>query len=140
MIQKDQIETILKINGLDQTSTDEEIRSVLLGAHYDQEESQNAINLFRQKNVTNHTRIDGLHKVFRTDVQLKPDEISALLGIDVDVPKHIARDRKTQHLTSLHLMIITFLSIIIAVLGLFAYMYYMNVGLFHPSMPFFDRL
>ena len=85
MIKRDQIESILKINGVQPTSPDEEIRSVLLSARYSKDEVDTAIMVLRENTKTNKTRVDGLHKVFRSDEALSPEEISQLLGIEIEL-------------------------------------------------------
>jgi len=85
VLQKKQIETILKINGVNPTAPDEEIRSVLLSARYNDDEIDTAIMVLRENVNTKESHVDGLHKVFRTNETLKSQEISSLLGIDVEI-------------------------------------------------------
>jgi len=134
MIKKEQIESILKINGVEPTSPDEEIRSVLLSARYHKEEVDTAIMILRENTRTNKTRVDGLHKVFRTDESLSPEEISQLLGIEIDLSDRVAHTTgKTRNFSKLQFTLVWILSFILALVGLLFYMYVYNLGVFHPS-------
>lgn len=134
MLKRNQIESILKINGVQPTSPDEQIRSVLLSARYSKDEVDTAIMVLRENIVTNKTRVDGLHKVFRSDEALSPEEISQLLGIEIDLSDRVAhRTEKTRDFSKLQYALVWILSFILAIVGLLFYMYVHNLGLFHPS-------
>jgi hypothetical protein len=134
MMKREQIESVLKVNGVEATSPDEHIRSVLLSARYSKDEVDTAIMVLRENVKTNKTRVDGLHKVFRTNEGLRPDEISQLLGIDVDLNERVLYDDvDVKHASRMQNLIIYFLSFALAVLGLAFYMYIYRVGIFHPS-------
>lgn len=132
MISREQVESVLKINGMTPASPDEHIRSVLLSARYNKDEVDTALMVLREDLRTKETRVDGLHKIFRSDEALKPQEISKLLGIEVDASKFV--ERKEQPVTS-HLfvqyLIVTFCSVAIAAFGIVFYMYINQVGLFY---------
>ena len=85
MINRKQVEAILKINGITPASPDDEIRAVLMSARYQEDEIDSAIMVLRQNVKTKEAKVQGLHKVFRSDETLKPSEISALLGIDPEL-------------------------------------------------------
>jgi len=134
MMKREQIESVLKINGVEPTSADEEIRSVLLSARYSKDEVDTAIMVLREDTKTKKTRVDGLHKVFRTDEGLRPDEISQLLGIEVNLNRRVPDDTsELNRMSALQNVIIWVLSALIAVLGLVFYMYIYKVGIFHSS-------
>lgn len=133
MIKRDQIETILKINGVAPTSPDEQIRSVLLSARYSKDEVDTAMMVLRENTKTNKTRVDGLHKVFRTDEALAPEEISQLLGIDIDLSDRVAPTSKVRDFSHLQYILVWVLSFMLALVGLLFYMYIYKVGVFHPS-------
>jgi hypothetical protein len=133
MVNRDQIETILKINGVVPGSPDEKIRSVLLSARYSKDEVDTAIMVLRENTKTNVTRVDGLHKIFRTDEALKPEEISQLLGIDVDISERVTAKSKVRDLSLFQYIIVWSASAVLAVAGLILYMYLHEVGLFHPA-------
>jgi hypothetical protein len=133
MISKKQIESILKINGVNPASPDEEIRSVLLSARYKEDEVDTALMVLRENTKTKKTRVEGLHKVFRTEETLNSEEISQLLGIDVDIPVARQQPAVNQRQTNLQFITIILLSIIITILGTILYMYINQMGLFHQS-------
>ncbi len=138
MFDKKHIESILKINGLANSAPDEEIRSVLLSARFNDDEVQTAMMVLRENVKTNQTRVDGLHKVFRTDQALQPAEISRLLGIDINLETPIERQKSKRRYTLLHVFLLWATSMIIAVTAVMFYMYTLEMGLFHPtSTPVF---
>jgi hypothetical protein len=137
MLQKKDIETILKINGVSPSSPDEEIRSVLLSARYNNDEVDTAIMVLRENVNTHQTRVDGLHKIFRTDEGLKPAEISSLLGIDVQVDEVTVRSNRNRELSLTQQLLIAILALILALTSVGFAMYYYEVGMFHPTASAF---
>lgn len=136
MIDKTHIESLLKVNGLTPTSHDEEIRSVLLSARFNHDEVDAAVMILRENTTTNKTRVDGLHKVFRTDTALSSSEISSLLGIDVDLNHAISSGTRIRQITYFTQSILLFVSIVFAILAMILYMYSLDIGIFHPSSAF----
>ncbi len=133
MTSKNQLEALLKINGVKPDSSTEKIRSVLLSARYKDDEVDTAIMILKEDTKTNKSRVEGLHKVFRTDNTLKPAEISQLLGIDVDIEKEIVPQSKGRTMSLSQKFLVWFASTVIAIAGILIYMYLLNVGVFHPS-------
>jgi len=135
MMKREQIESVLKINGVEPTSPDEAIRSVLLSARYNKDEVDTAIMVLRENTKTNKTRVDGLHKIFRSNEGLQPDEISQLLGIEVNLNQRVESDDSApaRGLSGGQNIIIWVLSFALAILGLAFYMYIYKIGIFHPS-------
>jgi len=133
MISKKQIENILKINGVDTASPEEEIRSVLLSARYKADEVDTALMVLRENTITKKTRVEGLHKVFRTGEALNSKEISKLLGIDINIPSNSNKHTISDNKGNLQFLVIVLLSIIFAILGIILYMYLNNMGLFHQT-------
>lgn len=136
MIDKKHIENILKINGLHPTAKDEEIKSILLSARYNHDEVDAAIMVLRENTVTNQTKVEGLHKIFRSDQMLNSAEISSLLGIDVDLEERVTAGSKARELTTLSQAFLLSFSILLAIAALVIYMYISHVGLFHPTSAF----
>ncbi len=136
MIEKHHIENILKVNGLPPTAPEEEIRSILISSRYNNDEIDTAIMVLKKNTQTKMSHVDGLHKVFRTDMGLKPEEISKLLGIDVTIRPESTKQR-VDPTTSLgyHLIIWT-LSLITAIIAITIYMYIADIGLFHHTSAF----
>lgn len=133
MITRENIEEILKINGVTPTAPDEQIRSILLSARYDDDEIDTAITVLRENRNTKKTRIDGLHRVFRTDEALKPSEITELLGIEMDVTDPVEAHAHQRDLSQTQLMIIWLSAIGIAFVGILLYMYLHQIGPFHAG-------
>ncbi|MCA9357432.1 hypothetical protein H6784_00565 [Candidatus Nomurabacteria bacterium] len=134
MIKRDQIESILKINGVAPSSPDEQIRSVLLSARYSKDEVDTAIMVLRENTKTNQTRVDGLHKVFRSSEALNSEEISQLLGIDVDIDNITSTKVKGRGVYGWQYVVVWVMSVVISVVGILMYMYLYRVGVFHPSV------
>ncbi len=136
MIDPRHVESLLRVNGLAKTAPDEEIRSVLLSARFKEDEVETALMVLRENTLTKQTKVDGLHKVFRTDEALKPDEISRLLGIDVDIRETITVEErnKNRNFTFLQFVILWLTSIILAVSSVLFYMYSHQMGVFHPDV------
>lgn len=133
MINKEQVEKLLKAHGLSATAKDEEIRSVLLSAQYKEDEIDSAVMVLRRNIHTNATRVDGLHKVFRSDDTLNSQEISALLGVDVNLEHHVKAGANARKLDGVAGFLVVVFSIFIAVTLLLVYMHAMQFGIFHPS-------
>jgi len=138
MLQKQDIEKILKINGVSSTAPDEEIRSVLLSARYADDEIDTAIMVLRESTVTHQTRVDGLHKIFRSDQALSPSEISNLLGIDVSV-REVAINKGEREFSSLQILLVITIAFLMAGFGVIGAMYVYELGIFHPSVSLVER-
>lgn len=134
MINREQIESILKINGVSPAAPDEQIRSVLLSARYNKNEVDTAIMVLRENIKTNKTRVDGLHKIFRTDQALKPDEISQLLGIEVDVSEEVIPQSKARKLSTFQYILVWVLAALLAITSVLFYMYIHRIGFFYPGI------
>jgi hypothetical protein len=133
MIDRQKIEALLKIQGIPPTAPEEQIRSVLLSAQYDDDEIRTAITVLRENTTDNRAHVDGLHKIYRTDKGLKPAEITALLGIDVDVSEWQIKNHRQRGVSTAHYFIILGLIILLAFGGLMFAMYLNAAGPFHPS-------
>jgi hypothetical protein len=139
MIQKRDIETILKINGVQPSAPDEEIRSVLLSARYNNDEVDTAMMVLRENNKTHQTRVDGLHKIFHTDEALKPSEISSLLGIEVQLDDFAIQNSRRRDMSFIQTTVVTIVATLLAAAGVAFAMYHYEVGLFHPSASAFGK-
>ena len=134
MIERNHIEKILKINGMSPSEPDDVIRSVLLSARYNDDEIDTALMVLREDTKTKQVRVEGLQKVFRTDNALKPQEISDLLGIDVNLEHYLPPIVQSRTFVTPTLISVWILSLLLAVVGVLLYMHFNNVGIFHPSM------
>ncbi len=140
MFQKKDIETILKINGVNPTAPDEEIQSVLLNARYNNDEVDTAIMVLRENTSTHQTRVEGMHKIFRSDETLKPAEISSLLGINIEVDEVAIQRRCRREPSNYQKVVMTIFTLALGIGGFFLAMYFYKVGLFHPSASAFGSL
>ena len=133
MIDRNHIERILRINGITPSQPDDIIRSVLLSARYNNEEVDTALMVLRENVATKKIRVEGLHKVFRTDESLQPDEISELLGIDVDISRYSPEVVESRQSNLSTFIIIWIASVVIAVVGVLLFMHMNSIGPFHPG-------
>lgn len=135
MIDPRHIESLLKVNGLHKSAPDEQIRSVLLSARFKEDEIETALMVLRENIYTKETKVDGLHKVFRSDQSLSSSEISKLLGIDVDIDAiNVAEAAHRNDIKTWQLMVLWLVSLILALAGIVFYMYSTHTGVFHPMM------
>lgn len=130
MISREHIESILRINGVSSASHDDQIRSVLLSARYNNDEVDTAIMVLRQDVKTRQTRVDGLHKVFHTNDALNSSEISELLGIDVDMSHFKPHRSAASSFNLMQVLMISMSSVLIAASGILLYLYSAHMGPF----------
>lgn len=135
MIEKRNVEAFLKVNGIPPTARDEEIRSILLSARWNNNEVDTALMVLKENVVNNETHVDTLHKVFNSDDRLSSAEITKLLGIDVNLSDHNLADINNKYNQTLnHSALITLvLSIVIAVSSIGYLMYQEKAGVFHNT-------
>jgi hypothetical protein len=140
MLDKQHIENFLRANGVPASAKDEEIRSVLLSARWNENEVDTALMVLKENIQSKETHIDTLHKVFHTDDRLSPADISALLGIEVKLSEDNVNDIKQKRAKQdrFHARIAITLSIVIALCSVGYVMYREQAGLFHPSMTMHD--
>ena len=139
MIEKRNLEAFLRVNGIPPTAKDEEIRSVLLSARWNNNEVDTALMVLKENVKNNETHVDTLHKVFNSDDRLSSAEITKLLGIDVNLSDHNLADiNKAYQQTLNHSAIITLiLSIVIAISSIGYLMYKEQAGVFHDTNKIF---
>ncbi len=133
MLDRNYIEHVLKVNGLTATAQDEEIRSVLISAKWDDNDVETALTVLRENMTTHENRVDTLHNVFMTDQRLSPEAIESLLGIQVDItPSELRtlRDNRSK-LAFWQILVVFILSTILASGSIVFAMYLQNVGPFH---------
>lgn len=135
MLDRKHLERVLKINGVSPTAADEEIRAVLLSAHYRDDEVDMALMVLRENTETKATRVDSLHKLMHTDQTLSAKEISRLLGIEVVVPT-MGRPRQMrpgEHSSLAQRTAVAILSVVVALIGIGLAMYILEFGVFHAT-------
>lgn len=140
MIQREHIEKLLKLNGIETNAKDEEIRSVLISARFDHEEVDTALMVLRENVETKKTRVDGLHKVFRTDKSLSSAEINSLLGINVCLEDRVLVGAKSRTFSTLSGTLVLLLSVFVAFVAVTSYMYMTKTGFFHSTSAFAAKL
>jgi hypothetical protein len=141
MIKRSQIEKILQVNGVSTSSPDDAIRSVLLSARFNKDEVDTAIMVLRENKTTKQVRVDGLHKVFRSDESLQPREILELLGIEVDASAFYNTNTTRNNnstMAGIQYVTIWLLSVFFAVVVVLVFMYLNEVGPFHPTSHAFS--
>ena len=140
MIDKIQVENFLKANGIPPSAKDEEIRSMLLSARWNNNEVDTALMVLKENLKSKATHIDTLHKVFQTDERLSPSEISALLGIDVNITQEDVNEVqvKLERAQKLQVRLALALSVLIAFGGVMFVMYQEKAGVFHQPATVID--
>ncbi len=132
MLQRSQIEEILRINGLSPNAPDEEIKSVLLSAQWNEDDVEAAVLVLRENQKDHSTRFDTLHKVFHTDDTLSPDAVSSLLGIKMNVSNEDVYLHKRRAQSSMGgTLLLLGLSLLVAAIFVLGSMWYLQVGIFY---------
>jgi hypothetical protein len=138
MFERSQVEKLLSLNGVNTEASDEEIKSVLLSARWHKDDIEAAVLVLRENKITHETHVDSLHKVFRSDDRLRPETVSALLGIEMQVmPGDLRTPGKRTSapgLTPRHMMLIAVISLSLSVIFVMAAMWHLEMGLFHQTM------
>ncbi len=135
MLQKREIETMLNINGVSLTAPDSEIRAVFERARYTDSEINVMFMMLRGTAPVLPGEFEDLEKAMRMDKGLKPGQVSALLGIqmDVDVDEFGFRKSSKPKLSIMQMVLIGVLAMTLVGGGLYAAMYYTKIGPFHPT-------
>ena len=133
MIDIQQIETLLRIQGISATSPVEEIRSALFSAQYSASEVESALMVLRENVGDNTSRLEGLHKIYRTDVSLRPKEITALLGVNFELSDSDIKVHRARGLSGAQNFLVLAVALGLALTGVIYAMYVNQAGPFHPS-------
>ena len=135
MIEKQNLEAFLKVNGIPPTAKDEEIRSVLLSARWNNNEVDTALMVLKENIKNSETHVDTLHKVFNSDNRLSAAEISSLLGIDVQLSDEDVNNVNTKRgsIETGHRIVAFVLAILIAVSSVGYLMYKEKAGVFYDG-------
>jgi hypothetical protein len=135
MIDRQHIEHILRVNGIKPTAPEEEIRSVLISAKWEDEEVETALTVLRENPNTKESRVDTLRNVFHSDARLSPEAIEALLGIEVEMSSDELRLRRARRdqVSFLQVMTIIFYATVLAFGSVLVVMYTQKFGPFHPG-------
>ncbi len=137
MFQRDQIEKLLSLNGVHTTASDDEIKSVLFSARWHKDDVEAAMMVLRENKITHETHVDSLHKVFRSDERLRPETVSALLGIEMEVTSDEltgTRGLPRAGLSSGQFMSIALVSLALSVIFVLSSMWFLEMGFFHRTL------
>ena len=140
MIEREQVAKILRLNGIDISAPESEIKSILLSAKWHENDVETALTVLRQDPKSKEESVDTLHKIFRSDERLKPETISALLGVDVNLsPQDVALHRKHAkgQLTAGLMLHILLVSLVLSTIFIFISMWYLEIGMFHQAAASF---
>lgn len=135
MIEKKQIESILKANGIPPTADDEEIRSILISARWDHNDVDTALMVLKENKDSKATHVDTLHRVFHSDDRLSPADISSLLGVKVSLgdEQMVDIEEKRRKIERTQTLVSVTLALSIVLLGLAYLMYVEQAGVFHAN-------
>ncbi len=139
MIDRNHIETLLRIHGVSPTAPEDDIRALLRSAQYNSDEIETAIGLLHNISTELTSRVEGLHKIYRTDTGLAPREVSALLGIDIDISEVEIRNHRRRGLSGGQNFLVLALAVSLAFSAVLYAMYEHETGPFHPSAQFTSR-
>lgn len=137
MIDKASLEQFLRINGISPTASDQEIKSVLLSARWENDDVDTAMLVLRENTATHESSVDSVHKVFRSDERLTPESVSKLLGISMDATDILSAyslDTKYVHLPTIMILIVSFLTFALAMAFVAGSMWMLKVGPFHQTV------
>jgi hypothetical protein len=137
MFQRDHVEKLLRLNGVASTSSDEEIKSILISAQWHKDDVEAAVLVLRENKVDHQTHVDSIHKVFRSDERLRPETISSLLGIDMEITSNdisLSRKRNSGAMTPIQVMQIVIISLVLSLIFVFTAMWYLRMGMFHHTL------
>ena len=137
MIEKRQIEELLRVNGVHTKAPTDEIKSVLISARWNKNDVETALLVLREDSKSHVTKVDTLHKVFTSDEKLPPELISSLLGVDIDLSylNVTSKSHRAGRYVSFGQMVqICILSVTLSSLCIFGSMWYLDLGVFHFTM------
>jgi hypothetical protein len=137
MYSKKDIETVLRINGVNPASPAETIAAVLKEAGYTGDQIQNSLLVLSGKSNGVEINNPAAQNLLRTEQPLKPKDISGLLGIDINISTIISAKNRRKELTNKQVFLVVLMSIFIATIAVLASMYLNEVGLFHPTVSAF---
>jgi hypothetical protein len=137
MFKRQHIEQLLRLNGVSMEDTDDEIKSVLISAQWHKDDVEAAVLVLRENKNDHKTHVDSLLKVFRTDDRLRPETISSLLGIQMDVTSdEITKRRRVAsgNMQPSQILLVAMMALVLSLIFVFASMRYLEMGLFHKTL------
>ena len=136
MIEREHVEKILEINGLGDSAGEEDIRSVLVSAKWNDDDVETALTVLKEDKETGKSHTETYKNVFTSDVRLSPESIQNLLGIDVDMSSHEMAAVRTsrQQVSFWQVLTIVIYATLLAFGSILIVMYIQNFGFFHPGV------
>ena len=137
MLEKRQIENFLRINGVPPYAPDEEVRSVLRSALWQEKDIETGLLVLRENAKSQESHPNPLHKIFSSDEKMRPESISALLGVDMDLSEMAISKEYTQPRRTVTLgqaFEISVVSIFFSASLILGAMWYLKIGIFHFTM------
>lgn len=131
------IET-LKQNGVTDVHNEAEVRACLYRLQWHPSDIDRAVRLVTTADTNEAvSHQTALHILLRTDERLRPETLSSLLGIELEMTEdevtHSAQ-RAAPRLTLSRLFVVVFVGVIIASTVMLIIMWFSKVGLFHPTL------
>jgi hypothetical protein len=138
-VDKKLIENILRANGVSMSSGDDEIKSLLFSARWHEDDIDTALFVLRNDANDNKQRIDAVYdEDFRLQDRMRPETISALLGIEVDDygldQKEYARGENVGTMGMMGMVFVLSAAIIFSGLVLLLFMFIFKIGVFSAAL------
>ncbi len=92
MLDKNFLQSFLKVNNASETMSDADVRKVLQTAGWSESEVVAAVSLLRSGSTSPDASIGQSMKNFRSDMEFSSSQLSDLLGIDVVIDPHRVRN------------------------------------------------
>lgn len=135
MIQKTHLENFLRINGIPPTAADEEIRTALISAKWQNDDVEVALMVLKGHTREEDFKVVSARRLLHSDSRIEPEQLSELLGIEIKgrdghvteyYSKYVTEERPDSHG-----ILIILGGLVIAAVTLLAGMYLFQVGPFH---------
>lgn len=134
MLEKNQVENILRVNDVSITASDDEIRALLLSSKWTEDDIDLALKLLHNDVAPMNYHTDTLHKIFNSDQRLNQEEITNLLGIKTTLTNFEATEDITKNFSSpLNTALIILLTLVFVLAGVGYLMYQKQAGFFYSS-------
>ncbi|NCN52227.1 hypothetical protein GW943_00220 [Candidatus Parcubacteria bacterium] len=136
MIQKAHIENFLRINGIPPDSPDEEIRTALISARWQDDDVEVALLVLRGQTETEDVHVVAARKLFHSDSRVSPKVLSTLLGINIhskDENVTAYYSKRVVEKEESHTFAILVSALILAAVAVTAAMYLFGAGFFYVS-------
>ncbi len=149
MLGRLQLESFFRINGITNDTSLEEKRELLIQAQWSTNEIESALNQEVTINPIPAKALTSLQQqsissgtLLKTDTKLKPDSVSSLLGIDINVHRsklNTQGKRIKDGFTFLQMVTIGTLSVGSALFFVGVAMWYLEMGFFHVAFIYISK-